>query len=63
MAEDMLLTGQEVAARARVGLSTFYRWCRKGIGPRSIRIGGTTRYRTSEVERWLETDHVRNEKR
>lgn len=62
MPDDFLMTGKDVAAKARVNLSTFYRWCRRGIGPRSIRIGGTTRYRTSEVEKWLETDHLRTKR-
>jgi len=55
-----LLTGQEVAERARVDISTFYRWCRRGVGPKSIRIGGVTRYRASEVEQWLETNRQRS---
>jgi predicted DNA-binding transcriptional regulator AlpA len=50
---DDLLTAKDVASKTRVDLGTFYRWCRRGIGPKAIQIGGAIRYRASDVAQWL----------
>ena len=62
MQSDDLLTAKDVAAHARVSIDTFYRWVKRGIGPRAIKIGGATRYRVSDVAKWLETDHLRTKR-
>jgi excisionase family DNA binding protein len=51
---DALLTSEEVAVYLRVPRSTLYGWKYRGDGPRAIRVGRLLRYRSSEVERWLD---------
>jgi excisionase family DNA binding protein len=57
---DALLTSEEVAAYLRVPRSTLYGWKYRGDGPPAIRVGRLLRYRSSEVERWLDAQ-TRNE--
>ena len=55
MAEDRLLTLQEVASRLQVPVRTVYRWRYSGDGPTGLRVGRHVRVRESELERWLDT--------
>lgn len=55
---DALLTAQEVAARVRVHIDTFQRWCRRGEGPRETRLGEVRRYAESDVRAWLASRQV-----
>ncbi|MDQ1129003.1 AlpA family transcriptional regulator [Microbacterium sp. SORGH_AS_0888] len=48
-----LRDSREVAAFLRVSESTLSRWRAERKGPPFIRIGGVTRYRIEQVERWL----------
>jgi excisionase family DNA binding protein len=51
--EPQLLTGRELAERARVSERTVERWRHDGVGPQPIRLGHrTVRYRRSDVERF-----------
>jgi predicted DNA-binding transcriptional regulator AlpA len=54
MSLDDLWTAKDVARHTQVDLRTFYRWCRAGIGPRPIRLGGAIRYRAGDIADWLE---------
>lgn len=55
---DDLLTAKEVARLVRVDVWTFYRWLRRGIGPRALRVGGIVRFRRADVDCWMTTEHV-----
>ena len=49
-----LLSTEELAAYLDVPRSTLYGWNYRGDGPPSIRVGRLLRYRSYEVERWLD---------
>lgn len=55
---DDLLTAKEVARMVRVDVWTFYRWLRRGLGPRALRLGGIVRFRRRDVEAWMAEEHV-----
>jgi len=50
---DPLRTPGELAAIANVARNTVYAWRHRGQGPRGFRVGGSLRYRQSEIDRWL----------
>jgi predicted DNA-binding transcriptional regulator AlpA len=50
---ERLLTAKDVAAMARVHLHTFYRWCALGLGPRSVLLGRSRRYRERDIAKWM----------
>jgi len=52
--DRLLLTAEELAAYLGVPRSTLYGWKYRGDGPPAIRVGRLLRYRSSEVERWLD---------
>jgi excisionase family DNA binding protein len=52
-----LLTAAEVAKTLRVSTMTVYRWGQNGTLP-SITVGGTIRFRRSDVDALLESDGV-----
>jgi excisionase family DNA binding protein len=54
MAEHELLTPAEVAVLFRVDPKTVTRWARAGKIPAIRTIGGHRRFRTSEIQRFLE---------
>jgi excisionase family DNA binding protein len=58
---DELWSAQEVAARLRVHVFTFQRWCRAGKGPTATQIGDTMRYAESDVQRWIQSRRVERE--
>jgi excisionase family DNA binding protein len=49
-----LLSPHEVAAFLGVPLQTIYRWRYRHEGPPGYRVGRHVRYRTVDVEQWLE---------
>jgi excisionase family DNA binding protein len=49
-----LLSPHEVAAFLGVPLQTIYRWRYRHEGPSGYRVGRHVRYRTADVQRWLE---------
>jgi len=51
---EKLLTAQEVADGLGIPLSTLYSWRYSGKGPRGFRVGKYVRYKTADVEAWLE---------
>lgn len=54
-APDQFLTPQQVADRYHVALKTVYKWNTNGRGPRLVRIGGSVRYRLSDLVAWETT--------
>lgn len=49
---DEILTLDEVAAYLKAGKRTVYRLAKKGEIP-AFKLGGTWRFRRSELERWI----------
>lgn len=59
--ESLLLTAEECAALAGVGVATWWRRDAAGLCPRAIRIGRTTRWRRAELLAWIEAGCPRRE--
>ena len=57
-----LLSPVELAEYLGVPLATVYRWRAHHGGPVGIRVGRHVRYRTHDIERWLDQhrDHRRH---
>jgi excisionase family DNA binding protein len=53
-ADPVLLTTEDLATYLGVPRSTLYGWKYRGDGPPAIRVGRHLRYRSSEVQRWLD---------
>lgn len=54
MSVDELFTPPELAERLKIPLPILYRWNHTGTGPPLIRLGVHVRYRSSDVDRWLD---------
>lgn len=54
---DPLLTAEDVSDWLKKPIGTLYQWRHLGRGPRSIKVGGSVRYRRSDIESWLEQNH------
>ena len=48
------LTIRQAAALCGVSARTFYDWKKRKYGPPSFRIGGQTRYKSDDVNTWIE---------
>ena len=55
LAQDRLLTVEDVAAYLGVPMATLYGWRYKQVGPPGIRVGRYVRYRRRDVEKWLDS--------
>lgn len=51
---DELLTPTETAARLKVAVNTLRDWRRLGKGPPFFKKGNLVRYKTSDVESWIQ---------
>lgn len=51
--DEEILTLDEVAAFLRAGRRTVYRFAQNGDIP-AFKLGGTWRFRRSELERWID---------
>lgn len=51
---ERLLTVPELAGWLNISPATLRYWRHVHRGPRSLSVGGTVRYRASDVEEWLE---------
>jgi excisionase family DNA binding protein len=49
-----LLSPAELGEYLGVPVQTVYAWRDKGTGPRALKVGKHLRYRTSDVEIWLD---------
>lgn len=47
---DRLLSDHEVAEMLSCARSTLWRWAAEGVVPKPIKIGGTSRWRMSDIE-------------
>ena len=50
---DRFLTVGEVSKRLNVARSTVFYWAKKGVMPRQIKLGRTSRWSSMELEAWL----------
>jgi predicted DNA-binding transcriptional regulator AlpA len=50
-----VLTVREAAALLKCSISSLNKWRVYGVGPRFVKIGGCVRYRSSELQAYLET--------
>lgn len=50
---ERLLTVSEVAEWLGINPGTLYYWRHTHRGPRSLSVGGSVRYRVSDVEDWI----------
>ena len=50
---DALLTESELSAMLKVSLACLRRWRLERRGPRFIKVGALVRYRSEDVEAWL----------
>lgn len=41
---------QDVAAHFGCGVSTVWRWAKTGVISKPVKIGGTTRWRTADIQ-------------
>ncbi len=48
------MTPQELALLLHIPVGTLYAWRHKGLGPPAVRVGRHLRYRTGDVEAWLD---------
>lgn len=53
MIKQPLLSPEEVAAYYGVPVATLYQWRHQGKGPRASKVGRHLRYRTEDVESYL----------
>lgn len=51
---EALVGMREVADYIGVPIATLYQWRHRGEGPRGYRMGRAVRFRTADVEAWLE---------
>ncbi|MGH3548288.1 MAG: helix-turn-helix transcriptional regulator [Pseudonocardiaceae bacterium] len=51
---DALMDAAALAEYMGVPLATVYRWNSHGSGPRRFRVGKYVRYRTADVDAWLD---------
>lgn len=49
-----LMTTPELCEYLKVSAHRVYTWRTQGVGPKAIRVGGTLRWRLSDVEKWLD---------
>ena len=50
---DEFMITEEVAATARVPISTVRHWRAQGTGPAGFKVGKRVLYRRRDVEKWL----------
>lgn len=51
---DRLYSPEQLAEYLGVPVATIYMWNHRKTGPKRISVGKHTRYRKSDVERWLD---------
>lgn len=54
LGEVRMARPSDVAEYLGVSVKRLYDWRYRGVGPHAIRVGGTLRYRWSDVEQWLD---------
>lgn len=56
--ELALLTPAEVSNLLRIPIKTLYAWRSRNLGPRALRLGKHLRYRTDDVQSWLDSEEM-----
>jgi excisionase family DNA binding protein len=51
---NRLLTTQDLADYLDVPTTTIYAWRYRGVGPLGFRVGKHVRFRSTDVERWID---------
>ncbi|SDU70597.1 helix-turn-helix transcriptional regulator [Gordonia westfalica] len=51
---DVLLTAKTAAQRLSVGVQTLAKWRSEKKGPRYVLLGRSIRYRTSDIDEFIE---------
>lgn len=50
---DNLLSSEDVSVQFGISKATLASWRTKSFGPVFVRVGRAVRYRTSDIESWL----------
>lgn len=58
MGHSEMMTPTEVAKWLETSDRTLANWRSTGIGPRFVKVGSNVRYRSGDVEAWLEARTV-----
>jgi excisionase family DNA binding protein len=59
---EKFITVTELADALSVPVATVYHWSSTGTGPRRIRVGKRVLFRITEIERWLESRTVADDR-
>ncbi len=51
--ENALLNVKEVAGMLNIGVSTIWRHVNNGQMPKPIKIGGSVRWRQTDIDQWI----------
>jgi PTS system nitrogen regulatory IIA component len=57
MAEEQLMSVEEMAQYLNVNISTVYMWSQKGQMP-AMKVGKMWRYRRSDIDAWLDANRT-----
>ncbi len=52
---DQLLNETQVSERLQVSLACLRRWRLQSLGPQYIKVGSLVRYRSEDIEKWLDS--------
>jgi len=55
---ERMLTEKQVAAMLNINPATLNNWRQQGKGPKYVKVGGSIRYRYTDVELYLEKNAV-----
>jgi excisionase family DNA binding protein len=58
MNDRALLSPAELADYLNIPVATLYQWQHRGGGPKFLKVGRHVRYKTRDVEAWLESCEV-----
>ena len=59
--EECYLRIRDVLGRVPVSKSTWWAWCKRGFAPKPIKLSpGTTVWRKSEIDKFIENREVKN---
>lgn len=53
LGDDALLTRRQLAAMLNRSVYTINDWAHRGVGPRSVKVGGRPMYRWGDVQAYL----------
>ena len=53
---NRLITPEELAEAIGIPMKRLYTWRLKGVGPTYVKVGHNLRYRSSDIEDWLDAN-------